>query len=909
MPESHDPVASPAALHSLTPLPRELSGFVAALAQRYALERELGRGGMATVYLARDLKHDRRVALKVLNPELGAVLGVERFLAEIKVTANLQHPNLLPLFDSGEAAGLLFYVMPYVEGESLRARLERDKQLPVDEAIHIATAVASALDYAHRHHVIHRDLKPENILLHEGQPLVADFGIALAVSNAGGARITQTGLSLGTPQYMSPEQATGDRVINARTDIYSLGAVTYEMLVGDPPHVASTSQAVIAKVLTERPSAIRTSRPSAPEHVDAAVQRALEKLPADRFASAHEFADALTGKVVVSASRATHAASTSGDPLAARVLRGVPWVVAAAATVTAAIVWRAGDTDSSASALPVTRSTIAVPGSLRGPLARQIGVSPDGRTIAFIAGPTPGPQQIYVRRSDELESRALDGTEGATAITFSPNGESIGFVRRDSLLRIPVAGGRPMLVLGRGYSPHAPYWGSDDRILFARAGISASACYRVPAAGGPVDTLIKPAAGENCRFPELLPDGDGILYTLFRGNNEFEVRVLEVPERSDRLLVAPGRRAHYVTPGFILYQPDYSSVAAVPFDLRRKRLTGTPVPVLQDADQLEVSQTGTAIYRVPVEELARLFVTDGRSAPQQLPLPASAFRSVRFSPDGRRIVYGWGTPGTMVASGNISVADLALGSTASILPEGWVGADPFWSLDGSRITFLSRRAGTLEGDGFVVSADGGGPPRQLFKDSSVDAPQAWLPDGRMMARGDARRPGAQGSDLFVLSFLGDSVIVIPYLRADWNEDEPRPSPDGKWIAFRSSEAGRNEVYVRPFPDPSTGKWQISENGGHDPVWSRDGNTLYYWERQQLRAAHLQTRPTFSIVRRETVLTDSLYARSCCFPNYDVHPDGKRFIMARSVTARVAPEFTVVTNWFEELKARMTKRAQ
>src|ERR1041385_8033451 len=215
---------------------------------------------MATVYLARDTRHHRPVAVKVLSPELGAVLGVERFLSEIQVTANLQHPNLLPLFDSGQANGLLFYVMPYIEGESLRARLKREKQLPIDAAVQIATSVASALDYAHRHGVIHRDLKPENILLHEGQPVVADFGIALAVSNAGGSRITQTGLSLGTPQYMSPEQATGDRVIDGRTDIYSLAAMLYEMLTGDPPYAGSSAQAVIARVLTEPPRSVRTLR-------------------------------------------------------------------------------------------------------------------------------------------------------------------------------------------------------------------------------------------------------------------------------------------------------------------------------------------------------------------------------------------------------------------------------------------------------------------------------------------------------------------------------------------------------------------------------------------------------------------------------------------------------------------------
>src|SRR3954462_12912116 len=273
--------------------------IVHALADRYRIEREIGAGGMATVYLARDVKHDRMVALKILDPELAAVMGVERFLAEIRVTAHLQHPNILPLFDSGEAPnGSLFYVMPCVEGETLRHRLTREKQLTVDEAVRITTAIASALDYAHRHGVIHRDLKPENVLFHEGQPLVADFGIALAAAHAGGQRITQTGVSLGTPAYMSPEQATGDRTIDGRTDIYSLGAVLYEMLVGEPPHIGNTAQAVIARVLTEKPRSPRIARPSVPEYVDYAIERALEKLPADRWETAGQFCDALSGKAV-----------------------------------------------------------------------------------------------------------------------------------------------------------------------------------------------------------------------------------------------------------------------------------------------------------------------------------------------------------------------------------------------------------------------------------------------------------------------------------------------------------------------------------------------------------------------------------------------------------------------------------
>ena len=257
--------------------------LTSALADRYRLGRELGQGGMATVYLAEDLRHGRKVAIKVLHPELSAVLGGERFLAEIKVTANLQHPHILGLIDSGEADGLLYYVMPYVAGESLRARLARERQLPVEEALRLAREVASALDYAHRQGVVHRDIKPENILLQDGAALVADFGIALAVQQAGGSRMTQTGMSLGTPAYMSPEQAMGEREIGARSDVYALGAMTYEMLAGEPPFTGPNSQAIVAKVLTEQPPPLRPKRPTVPPAAEAAILTALQKLPADRW--------------------------------------------------------------------------------------------------------------------------------------------------------------------------------------------------------------------------------------------------------------------------------------------------------------------------------------------------------------------------------------------------------------------------------------------------------------------------------------------------------------------------------------------------------------------------------------------------------------------------------------------------
>jgi len=248
-----------------------------AIADRYLIEHELGQGGMATVYLAHDVKHDRKVALKVLRPELAAVIGAERFLQEIKVTANLQHSHILPLYDSGAAEGFLFYVMPYVEGETLRTKIDREKQLGVDEAVALTRAVAAALEHAHKQGVVHRDIKPENILLREGDPLIADFGIALAVSHAGGNRLTETGLSIGTPHYMSPEQAMGDRELDARSDVYSLGAVLYEMLTGEPPYQGSTAQAIVARVITEEPRPITLQRRTVPPHVADAVHKALSR--------------------------------------------------------------------------------------------------------------------------------------------------------------------------------------------------------------------------------------------------------------------------------------------------------------------------------------------------------------------------------------------------------------------------------------------------------------------------------------------------------------------------------------------------------------------------------------------------------------------------------------------------------
>ncbi|MEK6689543.1 MAG: protein kinase, partial [Gemmatimonadota bacterium] len=396
-----------------------LTRLSAAVADRYRIERELGQGGMATVYLAEDIKHDRKVALKVLRPELAAVIGADRFLAEIKTTAALQHPHILPLFDSGAADGFLFYVMPFIEGETLRDRLNREKQLPIADAVRLTTEIAAALDYAHRRNVIHRDIKPENILLHDGSALVADFGIALAASKAGGTRMTETGMSLGTPHYMSPEQAMGEREITARSDVYALGCVLYEMLVGEPPFTGPTAQAIVAKVMTEKPAAPGQFRDTVPEYVDKVVLMALAKLPADRFASAAELSSALA-----SGDGATgRGTRTSRVP----VRRDTTVLVGALA---AAVIGFAGLAGWALTREPTGIRDVGLPPTAPITSSGRFALAPDGSFIVYPVAQGEA-SQLWYRRLDGVEggeAHPIPGTEGAYAKPYiSPDGQRVAF--------------------------------------------------------------------------------------------------------------------------------------------------------------------------------------------------------------------------------------------------------------------------------------------------------------------------------------------------------------------------------------------------------------------------------------------------------------------------------------------------
>jgi serine/threonine-protein kinase len=892
-------------------MPETLDQLKSALSDHYVIERQIGAGGMATVFLARDIKHDRRVAVKVLNADLGAVLGVERFLAEIRVTANLQHPNLLPLFDSGSVpshlergngpvsqSAQLYYVMPYVEGETLRHRIDREKQLPVDEALRIATAVASALDYAHRHGVIHRDLKPENILLHEGQPLVADFGIALAVSNAGGSRVTQTGVSLGTPQYMSPEQATGDRIIDGRTDIYSLGAVLYEMLTGDPPHTGSTAQAIVARVLTETPRGIRATRPSVSDSVEYAVDRALEKLPADRWATAGEFADALSGKLA-----GTIGARTISRVETKRTIRDRardPFVIALAAVATlGAAIGVAGwiGRKPSAESEPTIRIPIVDGRNKLNPIADLVTISPDEKWLAYVVTDPTGRRLLFVRGVDELTGHPISGTENPNNIFFSPEGDWIGFAAQGQLKKVRRTGG-PVFVITRSASlgpVTGITWPTADRIIVSNG----TTLLSVPAAGGEPQTFttLDSASGERFqRTPRSLGDGKTIVFASLLGPGRSpRVGIASLADGSKRYVSGlSGAIAIGVLEGHLVYVAGTTLMAA-PFNLASAKLIGTPFPLVDDIYatvnglvRAYVTKTGALLYGTGSSKTQLILFADGRAPVPLLP-ETGTFGFPRLSPDGKRLAV---TIRNDAEGTDIWVYDLASNTPTKMTTDGTRNERPEWTADGKRILYTTNKGGRTAV--WVLNADGSGSPQPFQESSSDGIAEAMLsPDGAAIVY------RTDGREIWYRRVAGDTTPKPIAVRPGGGGMAPRLSPDGKWVAYTSSVSGASQVYVQPFP-PTGARYTVTANGGTTPVWSRDGHRLYYSAGGQIYTAGISTAPQFSVTSRDSILGANQGPQATVHAEFDVAAD-RRVLMPRAPEAN--QQTILVHNWKAELLRR------
>ena len=811
-----------------------LTRLFPALADRYRIEREIGSGGMATVYLARDLKHDRDVALKVLRPELGAVLGVDRFLNEIKISARLDHPHILTLIDSGAADGFLYYVMPLVRGESLRNKLDRERQLGLDEALDITKQITSALDYAHRQGVVHRDIKPENILIHEGEAVLTDFGIARAVKEAGGSRLTETGLSLGTPQYMSPEQATGDREIDSRSDVYSMAAVVYEMLAGEPPHTGANVQAIIAKLLTERPTRLRVIRDTVPEGVDSAVAKALAKLPVDRYANAGDFARALATPGTAAPSR-----------LSARSRRWVPFAIGGAVATVAAI----------AAALVLALKPAAPPLPDRVQLtltgnAMAGSVSPDGTRLAF------GEKQCDEAGRCTYQV-VIQDTDGSSRLVLARN---LGYIYKTQW----ISEGR-FLEFSGSYPPsrHGAFvistLGGEPRYL--------GCCFFELVSGDTAFLSVGSLPGADRAWVRRITVHDGQTVDSIPVHDPgaaYHVHALTYPDRlmvsvrktsesapELRLIDFRGQVIDRVTPGYgslgrgfpsrwvpsrkKLVVASQRELAGTEFDILTLGVTASGIEreidtvysglqlgngifdITPDGERLSyyAGAVESSLWTIDVER-----TPPRRLAATQILAPTTLLRG-RISPAGDKILLARDVPGAGHTS-QFSVIPRTGGAESQI--PGTVGnlLDLEWSPDGAAIMYLHGIGG---GKIRLVERDTAGTtPREVARlDQSAATDFDPLPDGSVSiipaerrSLSIIRRPGKRDATWRVPDWIG-GIFHVSH------------SPDAKSLVVEGKSQSQDSIVVATV-DIETGRFtRIAMYDGQDPehvTWLEDGSIMF-----------------------------------------------------------------------------------
>jgi serine/threonine-protein kinase len=852
---------------------------------------------MATVYLADDLKHERKVALKVLKPELAAVVGAERFLAEIKTTANLQHPNILPLFDSGEADGFLFYVMPHVDGENLRDRLEREKQLPVAEAVRIATEVAEALHSAHEHGVVHRDVKPANIMVSQGRPLVADFGIALAVSAAGGSRLTETGLSLGTPHYMSPEQATGDQVVGPPSDVYSLACVLYEMLVGEPPHTGSTAQAILGRVITSDPESVTSQRRQVPKHVDAVVSRALEKLPADRFSSADEFAKALGDE-------SFRYGSAVGAVAPARLKL---WTIAGwAAAAALGGLWMASV--SGPDPLPDVRWLSLSVTDWAG-ASEWMELTPDGSALILSAEARGATQNsLVVRRLDDLSSMPIPGSNSAAHYdpTVSPDGEMVAFGSDNGAYVAPIAGGSVRTLVTEGIVC-CLRWGDDGYVYFSN---EEAEIYRVRAAGGEPERLFASEAEEQEEFVyyEPIPGQERAVISLMAPSSRIEI----VDTRSGRREVLTDGMKPFVTEsGYLVFVREGGRLFAAKLDAEAMVLTGDPVlfvegvgiiPGGRDA-MFTLSESGDLAYwarptAVPVDVRELIWVDRAGQIESVDTSFTGEFESVELSPSGDRAAV---TVGELDRT-EVWIKELNDGPARRLTNYQGMNRRPVWSPDGTSLAFISDRGGRRAG--YRVPVDRIGVPELFLEHEGEDVDEVfWPTDGEWWIYRTGTTFGT--TDVYARRLQPDTVTIAVSAQPEVDERAPVLSPNNRWIAYKSDQSGQDEIWVRPFPEVGQGSRQVSVDLGVEPVWSPSGDELFFRAGAGFTSTAVSTDGNFSTGELRSMFSNgvSMINDAHRAYSYDAHSD--RFLMIRTVRQEErTAELILVQNFMELVKERV-----
>jgi eukaryotic-like serine/threonine-protein kinase len=889
----------------------------------YEIVALLGAGGMGEVYRAHDSTLGRDVAIKILSETwLSDPERVARFDREARILASLNHPHIGAIYSVDAASGVRALVLELVEGvtlhERLRQRNPKGSSLQHREALRIAGQVAAALDAAHEKGIVHRDLKPANIkITPEGLVKVLDFGLSTLPARervaSGSEQLgsdtqlqtisigsTREGVVLGTAAYMSPEQARG-QVVDKRTDIWAFGCLLYEMLTGRSPFAGNTVADTLAFVIEREPKwdALPADTPAITRRL---IERCLAKDPKQRLRdigdARHEIDAALTDRP-----DSVDAGSDRRAVWPWRWIATLAVAVAATALLVASLARRQSPPGTPAS---VARLVIVPPGDE--PLAIDtpvVAISPDGRRIAYVAG-RGSQQKIYIRDIDQFTSTTLPGTDGASSPFFSPDGQWVGFVANGKLRKVMPGGGPPQTIAETNQTVNAfavGSWERDDSIYFTpTVGVG---IWRMSAAGGAPEALTTLLPTENNhRWPQLLPGGRTLLFSAFSASDsQSYVQTLATGERRP---IVNGAGARYLPSGHLVYV-QAGTLMAIPFDVGQMKVTGAPVAVLTGVMQVTRLRSGTTINLVPQVSFSTagtLAYVPATSRPRQSALvwvgrdgseqptgaTGGAYFQPRLSPDGRRVA--------VTVSGedhdDVWLYDLARETWSRFTSEG-NGGFPLWTPDGTRLTYVSDKGGRE--NIYWKPLDGSAGEERLISSDRSNFPFTWTRSGVLAFV--LVNPRTQ-QDVWTVR-LDQRDKPTPFVETPYGEGAPSFSPDGRWMAYVSSESGRNEIYVRPFPGPGE-KVTISADGGNEPVWSPNGREIFYRKGDALMAVPVSTGARLNIGKPQRLFERPYEPTLALWPNYDVTRDGERFLMLKTIEQQTTPpQINVVLNWYEELK--------